>query len=86
MIFFYSALVLGETTRGATWFWPTSSTSSCSALPVALHLHNDVDVVNGEEAKGLQQGLPAKLEAETELPELEPTDPLRFRWGVSYHG
>ena len=48
-----------------------------TAPPVPYHLHDDDDVVDRDATEGLQHGLPAKPEVE-----VEPTDPLGFRWRV----
>ena len=49
--------------------WPTTPL-------VAQHLHDDVDAVDGDTAEGLQHRLRAKPV------ELEPANPLGFRWRV----
>ena len=48
--------------------------------PVAHHLHDDTDVVDGDATKGLQHGLPAQVELEPTKP--KPSDPLEFWWRV----
>ena len=42
------------------------------APPVAQHLHDDINVVDGDAGEGLQHGLLVELEP-------EPADPLGFR-------
>ena len=53
-----------------------------TAPPIAQHLHDDSDVVDGGAAEGLQHGLLAEPKDEAKSAELEPTDPLGFRWRV----
>ena len=45
------------------------------APPIAQHLHDDTDVVDGDAVEGLQHGLPTD-------PDPEPTDLVGFRWRV----
>ena len=46
---------------------------------VAQHLHDDGDAVDGDATEGLQNESPAEPKAEAEL---EPANPLGFRWRV----
>ena len=52
-----------------------------TAPPIAQHLHDDADAIDGDVAEGLQHELPTKPKVEAEA-ELESDDPLRFRWRV----
>ena len=64
-------MVLGETSRGATRFW---ATNSISRPPIAHALHDDdADVVDGDVAEAVDNGLPT---------EPEPALPLGCRWRV----
>ena len=55
-----------------------SSTYPAPSVPHALH-DDDVDVVDGDLAEALDDGLPVELAVE---PEPEPTLPLGCRWRV----
>ena len=66
---------MGETSRGATQFLGNNSTSSTSSLH-ALH-DDDADVVDGDVAKGVHDGLPVEAAIN-----LESALPLGCRWRV----
>ena len=53
-----------------------------AAPPIAQHLHDDGDAVDGDATKGLQHGLLAKHEAKAQPAKLVSADPLEFRWRV----
>ena len=50
--------------------------------PIAHHLNDDSDVVDGCIAEGLQHGLLAEPKVDAKSFELESTDPLGFQWRV----
>ena len=80
MFIAYSAMVLGEASRGPTRFWAICAIS-CTTIAHALH-DEDVD---GVVAEGMDDGLPAEHgvqpEPEAEV-EPEPALPLGCRWRV----
>ena len=74
MFIFYLDIVLGEISRGATRF----GRPAYPAPPVAYAVHDDnADVVNGDVAEAVHDGLPAELAGEP-----EPSLPLGCRWRV----
>ena len=70
-------MVLGETSRGVTRFWAITTYPA----PLFAHsLHDDnADVVDGDLAEAVDDGLPVELAVE---PEQELTLPLGCRWRV----
>ena len=78
-------MVLGETSRGATRFWVTSSISSATSRSCITGCDDDVDadayVINGDLVEVVHDGLPVEPAVE---PELEPESalPLGCRWRV----
>ena len=79
MFILYPVMVLGETSRGVTRFWEISSISSTTS-PSCLD-DDDADVVDGDLAEALDDGLPVELAVESE-PEPEPALPLGCRWTI----
>ena len=80
MFIVYSAMVLGEASRGSTRFWEIST---YPAPPFVHALHDDD--VDGVVAEGMDDGLPAEPgiqpEPEAEV-QPEPALPLGCRWRV----
>ena len=68
-------MVLGETSRGVTRFWEISNISS-TIVTHALH-DDDADVVDGDLAEALDDGLPVEPVVEP-----EPALPLGCRWRI----